>query len=93
MHGHIERLCPHVGILRVGGAFGEPWVRACVLRYEDETTVMVEAVERAPSPSEWRAAMRVMRDAGIRTIRFERHRGGRVIVRHLTTRVVSSDPT
>lgn len=76
--GHIERLCEHTGILRVGGAYGEPWTGACVLRFVEPGEVMVEGVERAPTPTEWRQAIRVMRASGIVRIRFERHRRGQV---------------
>ena len=84
--GHIERICQHAGILRVGGAFGEPWSAACVLRFDSADQVTVEAVERAPSPGEWRAALEVMRAAGIRTVTFQRRRAGIVSTRTITVR-------
>jgi len=69
MPGHIEPLC---GLLRVGGAYGEPWTWAAVLKYDGPASVVVSGVERPPTPSEWRAAVQIGKDAGITSFRFLR---------------------
>jgi hypothetical protein len=73
MAGHIEYLCEHAAILRVGGAYGEPWTWAAVLRFDSPTAVTLEAVERAPTAEERRQALEVGRAAGILTYRFIRY--------------------
>jgi hypothetical protein len=69
--GHIE---PLSALLRLGGAYGDPWTWAAVLRYDSPFKVEVEGVDRAPSPSEWRAALKVLRAHGVTEVYF--HRAG-----------------
>ncbi len=82
MDGHLE---PLAAILRVGGAYGAPWTWAGVLRFSGPTAVHVEAVERAPTPKEWRQAVATMRDAGIETFTFDRRDGNEVVQHRLST--------
>lgn len=75
MVGHIERVCEHVGLIRIGGGPGEPWTWAGVLAYRTPAEVEVKAVERAPTEHEWRDAVTVMRDSGIEWFSFQRKSG------------------
>jgi hypothetical protein len=79
--GHIE---PLAAVLRVGGAYGEPWTWAATLRYLSPTEVEVLAAERAPTLSEWRAMRAVTIEAGIRTAHLARCRNG-TLARHTWT--------
>lgn len=74
--GHMERLCEHVAIVRVPGAFGEAWTWCCTVQFESADHVTVKGAQRAPTPSEWRQAVQVGRAHGIRRFRFERYRQG-----------------
>lgn len=72
MDGHIE---PMSALIRIGGAYGEPWTWAGVLRYDSPTSITVEGVERAPTLAEWKAAVRVVDAAGITDYRLLRSDG------------------
>ena len=84
--GHIERLCDHAGILRVGGALGEPWTWACVLHYQSPESVIVKAVSVAPSLREGRDAIEIAKASGIVNFRFYRHRDNHVEMHEGTTK-------
>ena len=71
--GHIE---PLSGVLRIGGAYGDPYRYAVTLRYLSPREVEILSVLRAPTPSEWRAMAKVLRAAGIERARFSRCRAG-----------------
>ena len=64
MLGHIE---PLSAVVRIGGAYGEPWTWSAALRYLSPTEVEVLAAERAPTLAEWRKARTIMIESGIRT--------------------------
>lgn len=72
--GHIE---PVVGILRIGGAYGEAYSWAVLVRYLSPTEVRLEAITRAPTRAEWRAVRRVLKEAGIEKFSFTRRKGGK----------------
>ena len=76
--GHIERVCEHVGVLRLGGAYGEPFRFVAVLVFDAPETVTVKGLAGTLRPSEWRAAVEIGHAEGIRRFRFERHRHGTV---------------
>jgi hypothetical protein len=71
--GHLE---PLVAILRVGGEYGEPWTWAAVVRYLSPTEVRIEAAQRAPTPSEWRKSVQILKAHGVNRIIFERKKNG-----------------
>lgn len=78
MKGHIE---PLSGVLRVGGAYGEPYTWAAPLRYLSPFEVEVMGAVRAPEPNEWREALEVLRADGVRVMTFVRCKSG-TFVRH-----------
>lgn len=57
--GHLE---PLSAVLRIGGAYGEPYTYAVPIRYLSPTLVEVLGAVRAPKPSEWRAVQHVLRE-------------------------------
>lgn len=81
--GHIE---PLAAVLRVPGAYGEPYTWAATLRYDSPTSVEILGVTRAPTPSEWRAAVRTMRAYGIHKFRFTRRHSNSAVEHDWTTR-------
>lgn len=73
MSGHIE---PTAGVMRIGGAYGEPWTWAAAVRYVSPFVVQLMAVERAPTLAERRAIREVAIAHGITEVRFCRKTGG-----------------
>jgi hypothetical protein len=69
--GHLEPLC---ALIRVGGEYGEPYSWVATIRYVSPTDVEIVGAQRAPKPSEWKAACLVMKDAGIFRVTFVRKR-------------------
>lgn len=83
MGGHLE---PLAAVLRIGGAYGEPYTWAATVRYLSPSVVEIIGAIRAPSPSEWRAAVRVLRASGITRFSFDRRRATGVQTRRHQTR-------
>lgn len=71
--GHIE---PLSAVVRVGGAYGQPFTWAAALRYLDPQTVEIVAATRAPTPSEWRELRQVLTSSGITRAVFTRVKNG-----------------
>ena len=80
--GHLE---PLSAVLRIGGAYGEPYTYAVPIRYLSPTTVEVLGAVRAPTPSEWRAVQEVLRAAGVTHFRIARHVRGQWKVHLVST--------
>jgi hypothetical protein len=72
--GHLE---PLTAVIRVGGAYGDPFTWAAAVRYLNPSEVEIVGAVRAPSPSEWRKACQVLVEAGVRTLLFQRKRNGK----------------
>lgn len=78
--GHLERLCEHVSLLRVPGAYGDPWEWAGVVFHpHGMEDVTIEGVERAPKLQEHRWAVQVLKDAGVKTAHYVRIKSGEVV--------------
>ncbi len=73
-NGHLE---PLTAVIRVGGAYGDPFTWAAAVRYLDPSKVEIVGALRAPSPSEWRKACLILAEAGVRTLLFQRKRNGK----------------
>jgi hypothetical protein len=75
MRAHLE---PLSAVIRVGGAYGEPYTWCATVRYLAPDEVELVGAMRAPKPSEWRAMATVFRQTGVRIVWFERHHGDQI---------------
>lgn len=73
--GHLE---PLAAVLRIGGAYGEPYTYAVPVRYVTPYEVEILGATRAPTPSEWRGVVQTLKAAGVRLFRFDRRDGSAV---------------
>jgi hypothetical protein len=71
LSGHIE---PIAGIVRVGGAYGQPYAWCATVRYLSPTHIQLDGMIRAPRPSEWRTVRALCRAALIERVTFLRYR-------------------
>ena len=72
VHGHLE---PLTALLRIGGAYGEPYTWAATVRYLSPSSVEIVGAMRAPTPSEWRAMRVILKASGVASVLFVRHKG------------------
>lgn len=75
MNGHLE---PISALIRIGGAYGEPYTWAASLRFVSPTEVEVLGATRAPTPQERRAIREVLHANGIERAFYVRREGERV---------------
>ena len=61
-------------MLRIGGAYGEPYTWAAGVRYINPFSVEIVGAMRAPTPSEWRAMRAVLKASGVTSVLFVRHK-------------------
>ncbi len=71
MRAHLEFLCAHVGILRVGGCYGEPWTWAVTVLLTTSPITLL-AAQRGPTWQEWRIAECLLRLLGYLAVQFTR---------------------
>lgn len=71
MGGHLE---PLTAVLRVGGAYGEPYTWSATVRYLSPSSVEILGAMRSPTPSEWRAMRAILKADGVTTVLFVRHK-------------------
>ncbi len=81
MTGHIE---PIAQILRIGGAYGERYSWAAFMRHLSPTEVELMGVDRAPTPTERRAARVVLKAAGVTKVHICRYYGEMRVQKELT---------
>lgn len=81
MNGHLE---PLAAVLRIGGAYGEPYTWAATIRFITPTEVEVVGVTEAPTPDERRAIREVLKSHGIKKAFYVRHKDGEEKRIHLT---------
>jgi hypothetical protein len=74
--GHVEWLCEHCGIVRLGGAVGEPFFWAATFKRLPCGAVVVKGALKGLKRDQRRDFASVLRLAGIDEFRFERRRGG-----------------
>ena len=79
MDGHLE---PLTAIMRIGGAYGEPYTWAATVRYLSPTSVEIVGAMRAPTPHEWRVMRAVLKATGIISVLFVRHKGDTAHTHH-----------
>lgn len=71
MRAHLEFLCSHVAILRVGGCYGEPWTWAVTVLLTTAPVTLL-AAKQGPTFREWRTAERLLGLLGFRAVQFTR---------------------
>lgn len=74
--GHLE---PLSAVLRIGGAYGEPYTYAVPVRYVTPYEVEILGATRAPTPSEWQGVVDTLKSAGVKVFRFDRRDESSVI--------------
>lgn len=85
MAGHVEWLTADVGILRLGGAYGEPYDWACVVQRGEHGTVTLHGLAGTMTRAHWRAGMRVLSAEGFTRLRFYRRDAKGEMRRHERT--------
>lgn len=71
MDGHLE---PLTALIRIGGAYGQPYTWAATVRYLSPSSVEIVGAMRAPTPHEWRAMRHILKLAGVASVLFVRHK-------------------
>lgn len=74
MAGHLERLCPHAGVVRIGGQHGQPFRWAVTVHWCEPDGVEVKGLSQTPTRQDWRDVGDVLAANGVKRFRYWRRR-------------------
>ncbi len=77
VRGHIQRLCEHAGVLRIGGPMGSPCHWSCTVHFRSPSEVELMGVDKKITATDRRDIRATLQRYGISVVHVLRRRHGR----------------
>lgn len=72
LHAELEPLTALVRVFEPGDSYGQPYSYVATIRWLDPDTAEVMGVLQAPTPAQWRAIRKALKQAGVRRAIIQR---------------------